>query len=161
MATIQQLVDEYVSTRSPGWIVLDAAEVLQLALQATRFYAAYGPIRSIKRDVGDAIRTILAVSPTTVLGMSEWGIILPLFSLYVEKENAYRLEASRAAGAEPYGRAVSEIQGDIAQMEANMPQTAFVQPVRILGYLGGDELPPAHLLGATFAGIPLLPADGA
>lgn len=56
---------------------------------------------------------------------SEYSIIEPLFSLYVELENATGQESSRSLGIEQYGRATPEVQADITREEEAMPQKAF------------------------------------
>lgn len=62
----------------------------------------------------------------TLLSTGEWAIIRPLFVLYTERENAMRLEASRAVGLDVYGRMVSEIASDIGMMENDiLPGKAF------------------------------------
>jgi hypothetical protein len=63
------------------------------------------------------------------LTMSELAIIKPLFNLYVTRENAIHLEASRALGLEVYGRSVAEIESDIKQIEEDLPKRAFCQPI--------------------------------
>ena len=63
------------------------------------------------------------------LTLSELALIRPLFLLYVERENATHLEASRALGLEVYGRSVAEVDGDIKQLEEDMPKRAFVEPI--------------------------------
>ena len=179
---IEALVTEFMGTRAPGWLVLDAPEVTECAITASRFYAAYGDIKSISLsdalpgapspsggpggDIGYLaplplpmaepvpadfplawpivswpaplvlatmtppslpIKSLGYISGDTVLSMGEWALIRPLFVLYTERENAMRLEASRAMGLEVYGRAVSEISGDIERMESpdGLPSRAF------------------------------------
>ncbi|WP_374566037.1 hypothetical protein [Ideonella sp.] len=130
--TLADLVAEFVATRSPGWLVLTEAEAAECAVAALRFYAAHGFVASLvvvdpdglPVDTSIDLRLIhLAVDLTT----GEWSIVRPLFALYVEREQALRLEASRAAGLDVYGRPVSEIAGDIALMEGSdgVPSRAF------------------------------------
>lgn len=117
--TLSDLVDEFVATRRPGWLVLDDEEVMSQAVAATRYYIGFGTINSMLPSL-DEITGGTEVSP------AEWATISPLFYLYVEKENALRLEASRAAGLDFYGRQASEIQGDITVMETDtLPMRAF------------------------------------
>ena len=59
------------------------------------------------------------------LSHSEWAIIKPLFYLYIERENALHLEASRVLGVDVYGRSVSEVKGDIANYHDQMHLKAF------------------------------------
>lgn len=144
---ITGLVTEFLATRAPGWLVLDQAEVLQCAIEATRYYAAYGDIRSISEsdelpgagDVGpfpddveasDAlpVKRLDLIVATTHLSTGEWAVIRPLFFLYCERESAHRLEASRGMGVDVYGRSVSEIAQDISVMEnETLPAKSFMQ----------------------------------
>jgi len=59
------------------------------------------------------------------LSHSEWAIIKPLFYLYIERENALHLEASRVLGVDVYGRSVSEVQGEISNYHEQMHLKAF------------------------------------
>ncbi|MDF0506607.1 hypothetical protein POK33_38295 [Burkholderia cenocepacia] len=69
-----------------------------------------------------------SLSLETAITDSEWAIIRPLFMLYVERENARALEASRGLGVDPYGRSVDQIEGDIRQYEVTeLPRLAFQQ----------------------------------
>ena len=63
------------------------------------------------------IKDVEFVSADTDLTMGEWAIIKPLFVLYVERENATRLEASRGLGVDAFGRTTSEVAQDIERME--------------------------------------------
>lgn len=147
--TLDELVAEFMSVRVAGGLVLDDDEVLECALVATRYYAAWGDIRSISRsdslpgaagpgaaipapldpepDVLPAlpIKDLELIDQDTDLTVGEWGIISPLFKLHVERENAMRLEASRGLGTDPYGRSVSEVASAIEQAEERVQQQAF------------------------------------
>ncbi len=61
------------------------------------------------------------------INLSENDIIEPLYTLYIEKENAILLEASRGMGTDPYGRSVSEIEAQILQREEELPKAAFLE----------------------------------
>jgi hypothetical protein len=66
----------------------------------------------------------------TPIAPSEWSAIKPLYMLYVERENARVLEASRVQGVEVYGRDVASIQADIERQENDViPRLAFFQPI--------------------------------
>lgn len=69
----------------------------------------------------------------TEITYGEWAVIKPLFELYVERENARALEASRSQGVDVYGRAVDVIEADIRQYETlDMPRLAFnTQPLSV------------------------------
>jgi hypothetical protein len=49
--------------------------------------------------------------------------------LYVERENAVYLEASRGMGLDVYGRSVAEITGDITNFEMELPKLAFCRGI--------------------------------
>lgn len=145
------LVDEYVATRSPGWLVLTQPEALGCCIDAARYYAAYGNIAALSLsdqlpgapEPGSAsippgpdpepvivaslpVKALDFIDENTDVTVGEWAVIRPLFVLYAERENAERIEASRAAGIEPYGRSVSEVSQDIAMMEnETLPNKAF------------------------------------
>ena len=79
--------------------------------------------RSFKTDDNDKILFDIWLSH------SEWAIIKPLFYLYIERENALHLEASRVLGVDVYGRSVSEVQGEIASYHESIHIKAFHYPV--------------------------------
>lgn len=142
---INDLAEALFTKERPVGIVLDPQVVIQQAVNAARFYAAYGSIESVvgkeaeqgidATDPASPIFNALPVpaaawlSASTELTQHEWGIIKPLFLLYVERENALYLEASRSMGVDVYGRSASEIQGDINQYEMTLPSLAFFQPI--------------------------------
>lgn len=70
-----------------------------------------------------------AINGLTELTVSEWTLIRSLFLLYVERENAIYLEASRGLGIDVYGRATSEIIADITQAELDYPRKAFFSEI--------------------------------
>lgn len=143
--TLEELATEYAEARASAGLLLDATEVLGQLLEATRYYAAYGDIRSLSKSdnlpgapvpgitaVPDDEPIILGALPVkvlelidadTILTVGEWGIIRPLFVLYVERENSMRLEASRVMGSDPYGRGSAEVIAEIERMETEtIPQ---------------------------------------
>lgn len=114
------LVDEFVATRRPGWLVLDDEEVMAQAVDGTRYYLGWGTLGGARPALDD-------VDESTEVSASEWAIISPLFVLLVEKENSLRLEASRSGGLELYGRQSSEVEADIRIMkDETLPQRAFM-----------------------------------
>jgi hypothetical protein len=148
------LAAEYLTIRAAGGLVLIQAEVTDCAIRAARHYAAYGNLRSI--SLSDAlpeapapgataipaaadpeptvveslpVKNLTYITDQTEVSVGEWSSIQPLFTLYVEKENAMRLEASRSMGIEVYGRSVGEIAQDISREEEAMPQKAFSHAV--------------------------------
>jgi len=125
MATLAELAERFATKERPAGNLLEEEDVLAQALAAARFYAGYAKIRAL--DVGDAAPSEL--DEDTAISDSEWALIRPLFMLYVERETALQLEASRGMGIDPYGRSASEIAAEIAQAEQDMPHRAFFQPI--------------------------------
>jgi hypothetical protein len=140
---IVELVAEYEAANAVG-LMLSTEELTAIALRATRYYAGYGDIVSLtltenQPDAGELptdppaevlepypIRDAETITDQTELTTGEWSVVSPLFHLYVEERNAVRLEASRAAGIEVFGRSVSEVRQDITMMEGEtLPAKAF------------------------------------
>lgn len=122
----------------PAAVVLPEEDIARLLKTAVRFYCGYATIRSTAPAAD--IRNDVPVNHTAIdgsndisgaqdfdLSPSEWSIIKPLFDLYVERENASHIEASRAMGVEIFCRAVSEIQVDVNEREREMPKMAFME----------------------------------
>lgn len=124
MATLADLAEKFATQERPAGNLLDDATVLAQAVAATRFYAGYAVIRA--RDGADPVP---AIDGILEISESEWALIRPLFMLYVERETALQLEASRGMGIDPFGRSASEIAAEIIQAEADMPRRAFFQPI--------------------------------
>jgi hypothetical protein len=119
--TLQDLVAAYIAEREPSGMFVAQPETMAAAVRATKFYLGW-------QDLADPDTTTLAeVRAATVLTQGEWAIIGPLFRLYVEADVARLMEASRTAGVELIGRSSSEVAGDIAQMERDLPQLAFME----------------------------------
>jgi hypothetical protein len=116
----------------PNGIVLSQTEIERNFIKAVRFYCGYAALTD--SELADGIHSDFG-SDIEVKGctdrditFSELAIIRPLFDLYVELENALNLEASRGEGLEMWGRASSEVQADIREMEMDMPRKAFMEP---------------------------------
>lgn len=124
MATLSALATLFATQERPAGNLLDGPTILAQAEAATRFYAGYAVLSA--RENADPVPEI---SGNITITESEWALIRPLFLLYVERETALQLEASRGMGIDPFGRSASEIAGDIARAEADMPQMAFFQPI--------------------------------
>lgn len=125
MATINDLVSKFLNDERPIAVILDPATVLAQAVAATEFYAGYA-----KLEANDLIAPPYPdITDATTISLSEWALIKPLFLLYVERETAPQLEASRMLGVDVFGRATSEIQQDINQMLLDIPQKAFLQAI--------------------------------
>lgn len=124
MATVAVLATRFANEERPAGNLLDDTQILAQALAAARFYAGFAAI----------VSQIVVPAPTDVadsteISLSEWALIRPLFMLYLERENAIQLEASRGMGIDPFGRSSSEVQNDILQAEEAMPLKAFSQLV--------------------------------
>lgn len=124
MATVAVLATRFANEERPAGNLLDDTQILAQALAAARFYAGFAAI----------VSQIVVPAPTDVadsteISLSEWALIRPLFMLYLERENAIQLEASRGVGIDPFGRSSSEVQNDILQAEEAMPLKAFSQLV--------------------------------
>lgn len=125
MASLIDLTEAFASEDRPIGNLLDASVQLAQAIAATRMYAGYAALR----DVSGNEPTPGAIDQYTDITTSEWAIIRPLFLLYLERETALQLEASRGLGIDPFGRSSSEIHQDIAQFELDLPHKAFSQPI--------------------------------
>lgn len=127
-AKLSDLATEYTEhSRSVG-VVLEAQQVQQQALDALRFYAAYGPVKSISAEPGH-VADMDDLDGETSLTTGEWAFIRPLFVLYVEKENALHLESSESLGVQVYGRRSSEVVQDITQAEELIRMGAFSRAI--------------------------------
>lgn len=128
MATLSALADRFATLERPAGNLLDTETVLAQAVAAASFYAGYAAITS--RIPAPVVFPALpapapVISGDTEISESEWALIRPLFMLYVERETALQLEASRGMGMDVYGRSTGEIAGDITQAEAELPRLAF------------------------------------
>jgi hypothetical protein len=132
MTTLAEFATRFATHERPAGNLLDENTVLAQALAATRFYAGYAIIRARDIPPAEPDEDPVPVPPIDGeldIGESEWAIIRPLFLLYVERETALQLEASRGMGVDPFGRSASEISGDIAQQEMDLPHKAFFHPI--------------------------------
>jgi len=117
MATLAELAATFANDERPAGNLLDAAAVLAQIVAATRFYAGFAMLRA-----HDGVDPLPDITGTTTITTSEWALIRPLFLLYVERETAIHLEASRGMGTDPFGRSSSEVAAEITQIEAEMPR---------------------------------------
>lgn len=107
----------------PFGLILSEQEEQAQAVNAARQYAAWGDIASL----GDS-PVLATLDADTVIDEGEWAIIKPLAALFIERENARALEASRGVGVDVYGRDVNTIEADIRQYESvDLPRLAFMQ----------------------------------
>ena len=116
----------------PVGVMLDDTQVQNMALQAATFYSGYSDFEHDRIMIDAAMDAGTDYYPDPVsldvcVTDSDWAIIRPLFALYVERENALFLEASRGLGVDVFGRSVSEIAQEIATTEAELPHKAFMQ----------------------------------
>ena len=65
-------------------LVIEDDKVKELAVTAARQFSAWGQLSGVAADQDD-METIVG---SMVITSSEWGVIKPLFMLYVERENA-------------------------------------------------------------------------
>lgn len=130
---LAELVDEFRRQReAAGGLYLGRDETEQCAVDAARFYAGWRDLED-ERSQGGLHR----ITADTKVSASEWAIIRPLFLLYVERESALVIEASRVAGVEAVGRASSEVAADIVQAEAALPQLAYCEDSFSVGFPEG------------------------
>lgn len=135
---LSDLVDAYMeSDTRPAWLVVGRPVVVACIRRAVRFYLGYAKLTNGPEDP-DEVHTLVTASDDLAtppdeqdfdLTPSEWAIIKPLFELYVEKQCAGALEATRGLGVDVYGRMTSEVSQDITLREQEMPKQAFCQPV--------------------------------
>lgn len=127
MATVKQLVAEFVEKERSIGRILDESAIAAQCMAAVRFYAGYA-LKEPASAYTDVAK-FEELTQETELTPSEWALIRPLFLLYVERETALQLEASRVMGADPWGRNSSEVGAEITQYEMQFPQKAFAQPL--------------------------------
>lgn len=130
MALLGDLVDRFLQEERPISNLLDPAQVEALAVKACEAYSGYGALAShlaipIADPAPEPPTPYPAITATTEISVSEWAVIAPLFMLYVERENALQLEASRGMGIDPFGRSSSEVASDITVVEQELPRKAF------------------------------------
>lgn len=126
MATLEALAIRFATQERPAGNLLAAPDVLAQAMAAASFYAGFAEIRS---RVVIPPAAVPALSETTEINESEWALIRPLFMLYIERETALQLEASRGLGMDVFGRSSSEVAGDIVQIEMELPHRAFCREI--------------------------------
>jgi len=122
MALLSELVDRFLLQERGAANILPPESVTAQALAAVEFYAGFAELET-PPELGQPITASIDIS------VSEWAEIRPLFLLYVERESALQMEATRSMGAEVFGRNSSEVGNDITQMEADMPRRVFCIPI--------------------------------
>lgn len=121
---LSELVSIFTGSERLASNMLDDASVLAQAVAATRLYAGYAHLVAHEGAVPEP-----EIDGHTDVTVSEWAIIRPLFLLYVERETAVQLEATRIMGADVFGRPSGEVASEIAQVEAELPHKAFYMPI--------------------------------
>lgn len=125
---ISQLVANYVAVLPIG-CVLAEDQITRSLRGAVRQFCGYARLRKA-RDANDNYVYIDATETATGdqdfdLTEGELAVIKPLWHLYMERENALALEASRTQGAELFGRSTGEVGPAIEQYESRLPSLAF------------------------------------
>ncbi|MCK9394238.1 MAG: hypothetical protein M0Q44_01440 [Methylobacter sp.] len=128
--TLADLATRFETSERPVGNMLDAPGILALAIAATNFYAGYANLAAhLAIPIADPAPVpptpYPAITGATEISVSEWAVIRSLFMLYVERETAIQLEASRGLGVDVFGRSSSEISSDIALYESNLPSNVF------------------------------------
>ncbi len=123
--TLKELAWRFSSKERAVGNVLPPDDLLQQAITAAIFYAGYANLAAR----AGLEKPYPAIDMDTEITESEWVLIRPLFLLYIERETALQLEASRGMGVDVFGRSSSEIAGDIAQIEMEFPHRAFYRPI--------------------------------
>lgn len=134
--TIKEKVDRYLTQEAPDTNMLPPEQVLALALAAVRKYIAYGELavhrvqreeweRAARLDPATPRPAMAAIDENLPIESSEWGVISDLWALYLERDQAKQLEASRGLGVESFGRTSSEVETDIRMEHENLPMRAF------------------------------------
>lgn len=120
MATVASLVERFLQKERGAANLLSPDAVTAQAIAAASLYAGFAALGD--EPVGE-------LDESVDLNDSEWALIRPLFLLYVEREQALHVEATAMMGVAGFGRTTSEISGEIAQLEREMPRLAFSQPI--------------------------------
>lgn len=115
---LADLVERFMVDERGAANILPVESVTAQAIAAVSFYAGYAKLDD-ESQISDQIDVTV----------SEWAEIRPLFVLYVERESALQMEATRSMGADPFGRTSSEAASDITQLEQDMPRRVFYQPI--------------------------------
>lgn len=140
MHTAQERVDTYFEEQRPVGVILEPEQSMGLLLAAVRKYMAYGVLErhaqqheeyeeARRLDPSTPEPVLDPINPSFQIGSSEWGVIEPLWHLYMERERALMVEATRMMGDVSHGRMSSEVQQDITLYESDMHLKAFCYPI--------------------------------
>lgn len=122
MAALATLVERFLNQERGVANILPADHVTAQAVAAVSYYAGFTSLEHPPLEGAE-------IDPSIDISVSEWAEIRPLFMLYVERESALQLEATRSMGAEVFGRSASEVGMEISQLEADFPRRVFCFPV--------------------------------
>ena len=128
---IEQRAQAFIEHERPSGLMLDPDPVTAQAVAAARFYGGFARLDEpwARLAVDPDAPDLATIDATTPLSDSEWALVRPLFLLYLERETALMLEASRGLGVDVFGRSTSEIATDITLVEQEMAHRAFLFPV--------------------------------
>lgn len=122
---ISDHVDAFVAMRQASALLLSPDTVTACAIAAVRLYAGWAALADPAASDG--------ITADVDLTNDEWGIVDPLFRLYVDRESALVIEASSGLGVQPMGRTSSEVAGEIQQAESQIPLMGFVEDAFVVG----------------------------
>jgi hypothetical protein len=125
---ISQLVVSYMA-QLPIGCVLTEEQITRSLREAVRQFCGYARLKNARDANGnyvyiDASETALGAQDFD-LTVGETSVIRPLWYMYLERENALALEASRSQGAEVFGRGTAEVGPAIELYEQRLPGLAF------------------------------------
>lgn len=144
MKTIKQYATDFFENERGAANILTAEQVLTLLISAVHFYRGFTSTEIEKQilvenrckcnflgtcDICKELNNNFNITENLLLDYGEYAIIKPLFLLYVERETALQLEASRQLGADVFGRSSSEISADINNYELQLQKLAFNQDI--------------------------------
>lgn len=121
MSTLTVLVRRFADNERGAANILPIESVTAQAVAAVSFYAGFAELTHLAEGAD--------IDGSLEITLSEWAEIRPLFLLYVERETALQIEATRGMGADVFGRSSSEVGGEIMQMEGDLPRRVFCLPI--------------------------------
>lgn len=132
--SIEKLVQRFLEDERPIGNILDDDIILAQCIAAANFYAAYGDLfEHLEIEIPSPPPCprleFPIITSDTEITMSEWGVIHSLFLIYIEREQALHLEASRGLGVDVFGRSSSEIENDVVSKEEEVKWEAFSFPI--------------------------------
>lgn len=119
---INDLVTRWARNFRPVGNLLEEPIILGCAIRAAETYASHAPLKSQNFQASDQF-----LNESTDITPSEWGLIEPLFLLYVEKEESVYIDAMKQFGGDIERRTNSEISQDIERYLDGLPRKSFMQ----------------------------------